>query len=907
VKLESGTRIGRYEIIDLLGAGGMGEVYRARDTGLGRTVAVKVMPATLAIDAECLRRFEQEARAAAALTHSGILAVYDIGLHDKAPYIVTELLEGVTLRDRLNAERLSVPKAVAYAEQVAEALAVAHDKGIVHRDLKPENLFITASDRVKILDFGLAKLTRSEGSAPLADVTGTLPNTVLGTIGYMAPEQARGQSTDRQADIFSFGCVLYEMLEGQRAFVGATPLDTVSAVLTEPPAPLTSSIERPLAPALEQIVRRCLEKDPKARFQSSSDLAFALETLALAPEASPALVQATAGARPPRTVWTSRGRVAGLTALLLAIVLGFGIGTVLTRAPTPIATEFLVPPPAADQSFAPMPLAGLAPTSPQVGLSPDGRSLAFVASDRTGVRKLWIRSIDTSVPRSIDHTEGVTSWPFWSPDSRVIVFAANRALSRLDVITGAVERFCTLPDEAPVVPFVTGSWGEDGTILFSIGGPSGLYRVPSTGGRPVAITKLDKARGDSYHSWPQILAGGKFLLFVRTDDPQTNGIYTGRLDSGEIMLLMSNASRAVYASGNLLWVVEDRLVAQPFDVSRLRLTGEPATVIPSVFQGAGRTPAFWMSDEDALVYMSGGSRERQFRWFTRDGIAGESMGPPGLYLTFDLSSDGARVVVEVAKDSLGKYSTLSTFDTARGVLTPLTLGNLNDSDPRLGPGGELAFARNSTEGPGITSIAGAGGSQRVLFPRSDLPVIWLEDWAGDGSSIVYRSGRDRDAWQLLAGTPEPRRLTQAREPIEQVQLSPDARWIAYNTAESGRQEVYLAPVPANGHRWQVSNGGGVQATWRSDGREVYYLGLDGGLYAVEIRPEGNRLQIGPPQLLFRTPLPVISAVVEQYRGTGDGARFLFCLPLTSVQREPLRVLLNWSAKLAHSRAGRAPG
>jgi eukaryotic-like serine/threonine-protein kinase len=901
LRLEPGTRLGRYEIIDLLGAGGMGEVYRAHDTGLARSVAVKVLPAMLAIDGESLRRFEQEARAAAALIHPGIVAVYDIGLHDKAPYIVMELLEGATLRDRLSSERLSIRTAVAYAGQAAEALAAAHEKGIVHRDLKPENLFVTSADRVKILDFGLAKLTaRAETSPPLADVTGTLPNTVLGTVGYMAPEQARGQSTEQQADIFSFGCVLYEMLQGQRAFVGTTPLDTISAILTEAPAPLASSVERPMPPALELIVRRCLEKDPKKRFQSSSDLAFALANLAFVTDVSSVAVPEAAApsGRARSMAWR---KTTGVAALVLAVALGAGLGTFLKSAPKPVTAEFLVPPPNADESFAPMPLAGLAPTSPQVGLSPDGRRLAFVASDAAGARKLWIRTIDTSAPKAMDRTDGVSSWPFWSPDSRVVVFAANRALLKLDVVTGTVERFCTLPDETPAVPFVTGSWGEDGTILFSIGGPSALYRVPAAGGRPEAITTRDKARGDNYHSWPQVLPGGRFLFYVRTDDPQTNGVYAGRLDSGEITRVMANPTRAVYASGHLLWVVEDRLVAQPFDASRLQLSGQAATVVPSVFQGAGRTPAFWMSDEGALVYMSGGSRERQFRWFNRTGTAGESMGPPGLYVTFDLSSDGTRVVVEVAKDSQGRYASLSSLDTARGLLAPLTMGDLNDSDPRLGPGGEVAFARNSKEGPGIASMATTGGSPRLVFPRNDLPVIWLEDWADDGSSMVYRSGRDRDAWQLVAGSREPRRLTEAREPIEQVQLSPDARWIAYNTAESGRHEVYVSPVPANGRRWQVSAAGGVQAIWRQDGRELYYLGLDGSLNAVEIRSEADRLHVGPPQLLFRTPLPVISAVVEQYRSASDGTRFLFCLPLTSVQREPLRVLLNWPAKLEPSR------
>jgi hypothetical protein len=903
MSLQPGTELGPYEIEGLLGAGGMGEVYHARDARLGRRVAVKVIPAIFATDHERLRRFEQEARAAAALNHPGVLAVYDVGVHEGAPYLVTELLEGVSLRDKLNAEHLSIQKAIDYGGQVAQALAAAHDKGIVHRDIKPDNLFITTSDRVKILDFGLAKLMAREADADrtVAERTGSSAGAV-GTIGYMAPEQARGQPADHRADIFAFGCVLFEMLEGRRAFGRDTPADTLSAILSEPSPVLTSSVGQPLPPALQDIVRRCLEKDPASRFQSTSDLAFALttwrsptQTTDAAPVSGTSLT--SRDTQPATASW--RRPLAIAAALVLGGLLGLAVDRVWRRAPDPVVAEFLIPPPAADVSFAPMPLPGLAATAPQAGLSPDGRLLAFVATDPGGARRLWVRSLDAGLPRVVDRTDGATSWPFWSPDSRFVVFAANRFLMKHDVVEGTVERFVRLPDEAPPVPFVTGSWSSDGIILFSIGGPAGLYRVAASGGSPASTTKLDSARGDQYHSWPQLLGGGRFLFFVRTDDPKTNGMYAGSFDASDTRLVVASSARGVYAAGELLWAIEERLVAQPFDPVGGRLSGEAVTLVPAVYLGAGRTPAFWVS-ESALVYAVGGSRERQFRWFDRAGTALQTVGPPGLYGGFDLSSDASRIAIEVLKDGPTTRSTISTLDTVRGVFTPLTLGDLNDNDPRFGPAGDIAFARNTGDTPGIVRVDATGANPTVLLPRGKLPVVWLEDLASDGS-IIFRSGADRDAWQLVPETKDTRRLTQVKEPVEQVQLSPDSRWMAYNSAESGRSEVYVSPVPAGGRRWQLSIDGGVQPLWRADGREMYYLGLDAGLYAVEIRVEGDEIKASRPQLLFRTALAVISTVIEQYRATADGGRFLFCLTLTSPQREPLRMLLNWPAKLARTR------
>ena len=820
--LEPGTLVGRYALGEKLGAGGMGVVYYAQDSQLGRKVAVKMLPALYAADPHAVRRFEQEARAAAALNHPGILSVYDSGVHHGSPYLVTELLEGTTLRQCLEKQRLPIDSAVRYAVEIALGLAAAHERGIVHRDIKPENLFVTTADTIKILDFGLAKLTQApNASQSLLAMTrdGTMPNLVLGTLGYMAPEQARGQELDYRADIFSFGCVLFEMLEGRPAFVRDTPADTISAVLNDPPPAVTRSSERPMPASLHHILRRCLEKNPGARFQSASDLAFALsdfghaatDVLAESPNVPLAL---PSKGRP--AIWRGAAAVAALAAVS---ALGVWIGGRLKATPPADPIEFVVPPPAADASFAPMPLPGLTSTAPQVGISPDGRTIAFIASQPGGLRKLWLRPLDSSTARAVDGTDGATSWPFWSPDSRYIVFSANRVLWKVDTSTSVLERLCKLPDEAPPVPFVTGAWGDD-VVVFSIG-PGGLYRAPATGGDAQKLTTISAARRENYHSWPQLLPGGRLLLFVRTEDPSTTGLYAATLDAPAISQVMTTSSRAVYASGSLLWTIEDRLVAQPFDPSGLRLSGQPVTLVPSVFQGAGRTSSFWASARTALVYASGGSAERQFKWFSRTGEPLEDLGAPGDYASFALSRDGSRVVAEARRESATLRSTLVVLETSRTAASTLTAGELNDTDPRIGPNGDVAFARNTGDATGIVRSDIAGGPVTVLVPKGTLPVVWLEDWTGATGGVIYRTGASTDAWQLMSGMTEPRRLTRAREPVEQVQLSPDGKWIAYNNADSGRAEVYLSPVTGTGQRWQVSDGGGVQALWSADGAALY--------------------------------------------------------------------------------------
>ena len=447
------------------------------------------------------------------------------------------------------------------------------------------------------------------------------------------------------------------------------------------------------------------------------------------------------------------------------------------------------------------------------------------------------------------------------------------------------------------MPFVTGAWNDD-VIVFSIG-PSGLYRVPATGGSVEPLTVLDKERRDNYHSWPQLLPGGRLLLFVRTEDAKTTGLYAGSVTAPGLTAVLATPSRAVFAGDHLLWTMEDRLVAQPFDAATLKLSGTPATLVPAVFQGAGRTPAFWVSDGGTLVYAAGdsGSR-RQFRWMSRTGTSLGEVGVAANYASFDLSPDGGRVVAEVRRDGSQPRSTLALDRHDAGgderAHHGRPLGYRSEIRSRRGRRVCAQQRRSAGRPPRARQPA---AQSTVAHPRGRAPVIWLEDWAGRHGGVIYRTALDPDGWQDV-GDGSPRRLTRAREPVEQIQLSPDGRWIAYNNADSGRPEVYASSTAGGGERWQISNAGGVQAIWRADGRELYYLGprrrhLRGRPSAGRARCSNRRSRSCCSDRAFPSSAPSSSST----RVTADGSRFLFCTPLTSVQQEPLRVVLNWKERL----------
>ena len=715
-----GTRLGPYEILSAIGAGGMGEVYKARDPRLGRDVAIKVLPASLSADPERLHRFEQEARAAAALNHPNILAVHDIGQHDGAPYIVSELLEGETLRERLNGGALPVRKAVEYAVQIAHGLAAAHEKGITHRDLKPENVFVTSDGRVKILDFGLAKLTQPDTAlAGASALPTTPPNTqagiVLGTVGYMAPEQVRGLPTDHRSDIFAFGAIVYEMLSGQRAFRGETTADTMGAILMKEPPDLPA-VERHIPPVLERIIDRCVEKSPAARFQSAVDLAFALDALSSGSGATSAPMTAPARVSRERTAWVLFG-----VAVVIALALAAGIYVRGAPAGDMNQFRFLV-------SVPPM------PNPLDIAVSPDGRQIAFAASASEGRTALFVRQSASLEVQQLTGTDGAAQ-PFWSPDSRFIGFVAGSTLKKVDVSGGLPQTICNL------VNFSGGTWNSEGTIVVASG--STLYRVPASGGEPIAITVLSKAEQETGHLWPYFLPDGRHFLYLAWSiQPSNRAIYVGSLDTMERKRLLAVESMAAYAQpGHLLFHRGGTLFAQGFDPSNLEMKGEPVSIADQISVGAGvggRT-GFSVSQNGVLVYRAGGpAANRRFAWFDRTGRELVSAGESGLYTnSFDLSPDGKQIAVARLNPASSQYD-IWLIDWARDGSTRFTF------DPALSPNGNvvwspdglrIAFTSVRRGNRGIFArMAGSAGEETLLDSSDDE---WVEDWSKDGRYIAY--------------------------------------------------------------------------------------------------------------------------------------------------------------------------
>ena len=888
--ISPGTRLGPYEIQSALGAGGMGEVYRARDPRLGRDVAVKVLPAGLSPGPERLTRFEQEARAAAALNHSNILAVHDIGTHDDSPYIVSELLEGETLRERLNGGALPVRKAVEYAVQIAHGLAAAHEKGITHRDLKPENIFITSDGRVKILDFGLAKLTQAEPVlAGLSELPTTPPNTspgvVLGTIGYMSPEQARGLAADHRSDIFAFGAILYEMLSGRRAFSGDTAIDAMTSIVREDP-PHLAAADRPIPPALERIVTRCLEKNPSSRFKSADDLAFALETLSMHTDAVQGLSSVPARSRQSRLPWL----VAGVASILATVLLAAQF--LRDQPPGPLVWKMdIVTPPTNDPlSFA---------------LSPDGRQLVYTAATE-GASRLWLRPLDQAGAQLLGGTEGA-SFPFWAPDGRAIAFFADGKLKRTDLTGGAPQVLADAPNGRG------GTWNREGTIIFASITPFPLMRVTATGGTPAPLTHF--APGQLTHRWPQFLADERrFLFYSISARPDTRGVYVGSLNGGEPTRVIDAEMAAFFAPPtSLLTVRQGALVVWRFDPATGTVDGEPVQLAPGIASDASMyRSAFAASAAGVLAYRTGAATaRRQLVWIARSGKVLGTLGPRD---EFGLSSpeiapDGRRIALFRTTQEQNNDSWL--LDVERGVPSRFTFDPGLDSMPLWSPdGGRVVF--RSTRGGGVYDLyekptSGVGDEQPLLVsPDNKTPL----DWSPDGRVLLYAI-QDRknqsDLWALpLVGDRKPFPIVQTSFDEAAGQFSPAGPWMAYQSNESGRNEIYVRTFPESGGKWLVSVAGGSQPRWRRDGKELFYVAPGGELMAVPIAAGKDRqaLEAGAPIPLFATRLATGGniftagyATKPQYAVAADG-RFLMNVSVDEPTPSPITLILNWGAASA---------
>jgi eukaryotic-like serine/threonine-protein kinase len=876
--LSAGSRLGPYEIVAPIGAGGMGEVYRAKDSRLGREVAVKVLPASFSTDPDRMRRFEQEARAAGILNHPNITAVYDVGTVDGSPYVVTELLEGETLRNRLAGGALAPRRAVDYALQIAHGLAAAHEKGIVHRDLKPENLFVTRDGRVKILDFGLAKLTQPDRIGPQTNLptetAATEPGVVLGTLGYMSPEQVRGRPADARSDIFSFGATLYEMLSGKRAFHRDTAADTMSAILREEPTEL-SSTNRQVSPALDRIVHHCLEKDPEARFHSAHDLAFQLQFPATG-ETSGIAAALSLNSRPSPALLAMGAIVLVLAAALAALVLRRPASTPALR---PVRFSVPIPP---GTTYAP------AEISRGVSISPDGTRLVIQAFSK-GQRHLFVRPLDSEKFTELEGTAGASTH-FWSPDSRFIAFFADGKLKKVPAAGGPAEDLC------PAVYDWVGTWGRGGTILFSQipPGEPGIFRVSDRGGEPVRVLGADPSDPVAL-LWPEFLPDGRHFLFqALAPNGKSRELRVGSLDSRDVRAITQLASRFEYAEpGYLIYVRDNALFAQPFDAKKAVLSGEPTLVAENVhhFFGPGHA-AFSVSQAGVIVYQAAATPVRLV-WLDRRGREFGALGQPAVVDFVRISPSGNRIAVNV-KDSRFGTSDLWVFEAASGASTRLTSGQIDENAPVWTPdGARLLFRRDDKGPPDIAQmVVGSPGSEQALLiqPGVQQP----EDVSRDGRRFVFLedAATTADIWLMpLDGDSRPKPWLRSPFNERSPRFSPDGRWIAYDSDESGTREVYVALTDGAGEKKRISPSGGREPRWSSDGKELFYAAPDDTIVAVPVIP-GSDLQTGPGAPLFR-----METGIRNFDVAPDGSRFLVSTPLEKSPESPIRVILNWPAAL----------
>ncbi|HKO60355.1 MAG TPA: protein kinase [Pyrinomonadaceae bacterium] len=891
-----GKRIGRYEIRAKIGEGGMGEVYAARDEHINRDVAIKLLPSAFSADADRLRRFQQEAQAAGSLNHPNILVVYDVGTHDGAPYVVSELLEGETLRDRMAGGPLPQRKAIDYGLQIAHGLAAAHEKGIIHRDLKPENLFITKDGRVKILDFGLAKLIRVDTDQAQTDIptrrVDTDPGVVMGTIGYISPEQLRSKPADHRSDIFSFGAILYEMLSGRRAFRGESTADTVSAILREDPPDL-SQTNRAVSPALERVVNHCLEKNPEERFHSSRDLAFAIEAVsgsASISSSSDTVLAAIPASRKKRL--DLLGWIAAAVFLVTTVVLA---GLYFRRTEQPAQTMRF-----------PLPAPEKLDFRGELALSPDGRHVAFVVTG-VGGKSLWVRSVDSLEARELPGTSDA-SLPFWSPDGNSIGFFASNKLKKTEIAGGAPQTLAEVTTDARGA-----AWGADGTIIFTPGFTVPLLKVSADGGTVEPATELDASREQTSHRWPSFLPDGRrFLYFARAKKKEAEGIYIGSLDSKEGKFLLSTNLRATYASGPngtnpgyLLYMRDNTLMAQSFDPASSQLTGEPSIVAEGVLSfpeegGPTGYAAFSASTNGHLVYLQGNITLLQPGWFDRAGKSLGDVGSQGLWYEPSQSPDGKRV-------AFGRTDSSATdiwlLDLTRGTTTRFTFDAAPDVCPVWSADGNRIFFSSSRNG-GIFNLfqkisTGAGSDELLLTTDHNK---FANDWiSGDaGEFLIFESDSPKtrfDLWVLpLTGERKPYPFLQTEFNETHSQFSPNGRFVAYASDESGRAEIYVQTFPATGGKWQISNGGGDQPQWRGDGKELFYVAPDKTLMAVPIA-SADSLEPGAPGPLFSTRVQSGSLTGDRnhFMVTADGQRFLVNNLLDGGNRNPITFVLNWAA------------
>ena len=889
VTLAAGMRLGPYEVISLLGAGGMGEVYRARDTRLGRTVALKVLPTDLAGDPQRVSRFEREARSASTLSHAHVVAVYDVGREGEASYLVTEIVEGGSLRDLLERGPLPIRRALDVAFQIAAGLAAAHEQGIVHRDLKPENVLLTKQGDAKIGDFGLAKLTGpdddSNSRMPTSDGLETSAGIVMGTVAYMSPEQASGRRVDFRSDQFAFGAILYELLSGRSAFRRPSAAETLSAVMRDEPEPVRAinpSVPSPLA----WILDRCLAKEPEGRYASTGDLAREIATV------RSHLSEMTGTPAAAGTIAMSAGRRSRLAWGVAAIaVAAAGImAAVLARRPAPpraSVMRFSVPPPARAKFLSRFDTVGFA-------FSPDGSRLAFLGDEmgsdrevapatrsRTGV---WIRALSDLEPRSLPGTEGASS-VFWSPDGRSVGFFSNGRLLRQDIAGGSPTPICDVGSGKQV-----GTWGA-GEILLGSTFEGIIYRVSADGGSAVPYIQPDKARGETRAAWPVFLPDGRSYLYVIVRSDGSGSLMAGTLEGRPAREVGPMVSRVEYAEpGFVVFAREGALFAQAFDAKSARLSGPLISLAPAVYYFyTSKWAAFAISRNGTLAYQPQGNITK-LSWFDRSGHVLGELGSAGAGETIDLaiSPDGKQALFDRTRPDLGTYDVWSV-DLVRGVETRLTSGPNTEFDPVwLADGKHFVYSAVRDYLPQLVRRDLGGASEERLLPPDTFQEAM--DATPDGKRLLFSQSGPKGNWGLwflsLAGDAAPVRAVVSSAQQEIGRLSPDGKLIAFLSNDAGPQDAYVEPLGSPAERIRVSAGGATLLRWSRDGKEIFYTSPARRLIAVKVTTS-PRLETGAPVELFSLPAEGWKA----FDVAPDG-RFLAAVQGTSYATAPLTVVVN---------------
>jgi serine/threonine protein kinase/Tol biopolymer transport system component len=929
--LSPGTKLGHYEIIEEIGSGGMGEVYRARDTNLGRDVALKALPAAFAFDAERLARFEREAQVLAALNHPNIAVIHELKEVDSAKYLILELVEGKTLKETISAQSisklprpssgsggksgsgsLSIDRVLEIADQIAAALEAAHEKGIIHRDLKPANIKITPESRVKVLDFGLAKLLPTgtagpvdQSASPTLSAGQTMGGMILGTAAYMSPEQARGKEVDRRADVWAFGCVLYEMLTGRQTFPqGDTLSDTLAGILAREPD--WQALPAGTPTRIRSLLERCLRKDERRRWGGMADVGYEIQEARKELESSARLPASAALARRRRLILSALALVFFLTTI------ASGLWYFLGPAPEvhALRSEYLGP-----QGTA---FAGMA----EAELSPDGRKLAFLARSENRLL-IWVRTLDSS-PLPLPSTEGTGTELFWSADSQFIAFSAEGKLKKVAFGGGPAVVVADLPGSA----VYAGTWNADDVILIGSeeGGP--LLRVPAAGGALTPVTELDKERKETAHAYPSFMPDGKhYLYLVRSSDPQHSAAaFVGELGSKERINLTGIASEVKYSAaskvGYLVFIRDGALMAQPFDAKRLEAVGEAFPVADALVRAhATLGGPFSVSATGGLAYFrpftvsdTSSSASYQFAWFDRSGKQLALAGPKGPYVSLslvevladwvegtlrlsgfpELSPDGKSVAF-----SRDNPSDIWILDIGRSLLSPLTSNPAEDSYPVWSPDGRTIAFRSTRDGSGNLYARGVGVVEQARPILQDEASKYPTDWSRDGKYLAYFTDAG-DIWALPIsenrGESEPKQVTQTKFKESDAKFSPDCRWIAYVSNEPGQPQVYIQSFPKPGFKEQVSTDFAILPRWSPNGQELYYFSLDGRLMAVSVKENDSSLQISKPAPLFQLTGPL--------NNVGPDGRFLSFTdfgsanssnPVTQIRLAHAVVIQNWSA------------